>query len=126
WAHLVRFFPCAVAVLWPVVRLTPRELREAAWAEGAGPGRELLRVVAPLTAAAQLRAVLAVAGLAPGGPSAGKRGSTPGAPSFAEAVFAQMHYGVTAGLAAQCLLLLAPVAVGALLLAWAGRRSAGY
>ena len=39
WAHLLRFFPCAVAVLWPVVRLTPRELREAAWTEGAGPGK---------------------------------------------------------------------------------------
>jgi hypothetical protein len=59
---------------------------------------------------------LAVAVLALGELSAGKLVSTPGAPSFAEAVFAQMHYGVTAGLAAQCLLLLAPVAAGALLL----------
>jgi iron(III) transport system permease protein len=116
WAHLVRFFPCAVAVLWPVVRLVPRELREAAWAEGARPGRELLRVVAPLTASALACAGLAVAVLALGELSAGKLVSTPGAPSFAEAVFAQMHYGVTPGLAAQCLLLLAVVLAGSL--AW--------
>src|SRR5205807_285219 len=25
WAYLLRFFPCAVAVLWPVVRLLPRD-----------------------------------------------------------------------------------------------------
>src|SRR5205807_5717249 len=30
WVNVVRFFPCAVAVLWPVVRLLPADLRDAA------------------------------------------------------------------------------------------------
>ena len=51
WAYLLRFFPCAVVVLWPVVRLLPRELREAARVDGAGPLQELWHVVVPLTAA---------------------------------------------------------------------------
>ena len=45
--------------------------------------------------------------------SAGKLVSTPGMPSFAEAVFTQMHYGVTNDLAAMCLLLLGAVGLGA-------------
>ncbi len=38
WAHVVRFFPFAVAILWPAVRLVPLELRDAARLEGRGPG----------------------------------------------------------------------------------------
>ena len=37
------------------------------------------------------------------------RSSTPGSPSFAEELFAQMHYGFTSDLAARCLVLLAMV-----------------
>ena len=40
WVDLIRFFPCAVAVLWPVMRLEPRKLRDAAHVDGAGPLRE--------------------------------------------------------------------------------------
>jgi iron(III) transport system permease protein len=58
WAYLLRFFPCAVAVLWPVVRLLPRDLRESARVDGAGPAQEFRHVVAPLTAPALLRAGL--------------------------------------------------------------------
>ena len=57
WASLVRFFPCAVAVLWPVLRLVPKELRDAARVDGASPGAELRYLVGPLTAAAWLRTV---------------------------------------------------------------------
>ncbi len=39
WAYGLRFFPCAVALLWPAVRRVPVELREAAWLEGAKPGQ---------------------------------------------------------------------------------------
>jgi iron(III) transport system permease protein len=113
WVDLIRFFPCAVALLWPVVRLLPRDLRDAARVDGAGPGRELRRVVWPLTAPAFLRAACVVAILSLGELSAGKLVSTPNAPSYAEVIFTQMHYGVTNQLAAQCLLLLGVVAVGA-------------
>jgi iron(III) transport system permease protein len=122
WVDLIRFFPFAVAILWPVVRRLPPELHEAARLEGARPGQELWHVVFPLTAMACLRAGLAVAVLALGELSAGKLVSTPGWPGYAEVIFTQMHYGVTNDLAARCLLLLAVVTAGATVLA-VGRRS---
>jgi iron(III) transport system permease protein len=121
WVDFIRFFPCAVAVLWPVVRLLPVELREQARVDGARPGRELVGVVLPLCAAGVLRAGLAVAVLALGELSAGKLVSTPDAETYAEAIFVQMHYGVTNDLAARCLWLLAVVLAGGALTALAGR-----
>src|SRR5207245_646540 len=116
WVYIVRFLPLAVAFLWPLVRLLPRELLEAGRLEGAGPAQELVRIVTPLLWPACLRAALGVAVLSLGEVSAGKLVSTPGAESYAELVFTQMHYGVTADLAGQCLLLLAVVLAGALVL----------
>jgi ABC-type spermidine/putrescine transport system permease subunit II len=104
-----------------VVRLLPPELRDAARVDGARPWQELLYVVVPLTVPACLRAGLVAAVLSLGEISAGKLVSTPMKPSFAEVVFTQMHYGVTNHLAAQCLLLLAAVAVGGALVLAAGR-----
>jgi iron(III) transport system permease protein len=118
WAHLIRFFPCAVAILWPVVRLLPPELRDAARLDGAGPGRELWHVVLPLTGGAALRAALAVAVLSLGELSAGKLVEPPGSRTFAHEVFDQMHFGVTNDLAALCLVLLAAVVLGGVL--WEG------
>jgi iron(III) transport system permease protein len=109
WAQFIRLLPCAVALLWPVVRALPRELIETARLEGATPWQELRRVVLPLTAPALLGASLAIAALSLGELSASKLVSTPGAPSFAEELFAQMHYGFTSDLAARCLVLLAMV-----------------
>jgi iron(III) transport system permease protein len=116
WVDLVRFLPCAVAVLWPVVRLLPREIRDAARVDGARPRQELRYVVWPLTARACGGAALVVAALSLGELSAGKLVETPGSDTFAHLVFDRMHYGVTADLAALCLLLLAGVLMGALIL----------
>lgn len=113
WAYLVRLLPAAVALLWPVVRLVPPELLDAARLEGAYPGQELRFVVWPLARAAWLRAGLAVAVLALGEVSASKLVETPGAQLFAQEVFTQMHYGVTNNLAGLCLLLLLAVLGGA-------------
>ena len=49
---------------------------------------------------------------------ASKLVSTPGAESYAEALFSQMHYGVGADLAARCLWLLAVAVLGAGLVGW--------
>jgi iron(III) transport system permease protein len=117
WVDLIRFFPCAVALLWPVVRLVPPELRDAARVDGATPWQELRHVVWPRAAGACGRAALAAGVLSLGELSAGKLVSTPGFPSCAEVVFTQMHYGVTNDLAARCLLLLAAVTAGAVALA---------
>src|SRR5262249_29445655 len=112
WVQLIRFFPCAVAILWPVVRLVPTELLDAARTDGARPWQEFWRVIVPLTRPAYLRAAFAVTVLSLGELSAGKLVSTPGSRTFAQEVFDQMHYGVTNDLAALCLLLLAVVVVG--------------
>jgi iron(III) transport system permease protein len=120
WVDLIRFFPCAAVVIWPVIRLLPAELRDQARVDGALPVQELLRVVLPLTLVACLRAGLAVAVLSLGELSAGKLVNTPGAETYATEVFSQMHYGVTNDLAARCLWLLAAVAVGGLLVAGSG------
>ena len=113
WVDVIRFFPCAVALLWPVVRLLPPDLRDAARVDGARPWQELFWVLGPLTAVAGCRAALAVAVLSLGELSAGKVLSVPGMPSYAQNVFAQMHYGVTNYLAGCCLQLLLVVGAGA-------------
>src|SRR5262249_6768174 len=47
WADVVRFFPCALALLWPVVRRIPPELSDAARVDGAGALAEFRHVVWP-------------------------------------------------------------------------------
>src|SRR5579872_4048073 len=94
------------------MRLEPRELRDAARVDGAGPLGEWRYVALPLSLRACGRAVLAVAVLSLGELSASKMVSTPGMQGYAEELFAQMHYGVTNDLAARCLVMLGIVTVG--------------
>jgi iron(III) transport system permease protein len=120
--HTVRMFPFAVAILWPVIRLIPRELFEAARLDGLGPIGEVRAVVWPPSRRACVLSVLAVLVLSLGEISAAKIVSTPDAETFAEVVWTQMHYGVGPDLAARCLMLLGVVFAGAGLLAIARRR----
>jgi iron(III) transport system permease protein len=117
WADLVRFFPCAVALLWPAVRLVPIELTDTARVDGAGPVAEMRHAIWPLTAPAAGRATVAVAVLALGELSASILVKTPGGATFAHEVFTRMHYGVANHLAALCLLLLAAALLPLLVLA---------
>jgi ABC-type Fe3+ transport system permease subunit len=87
-------------------------LRDAARVDGAGPWQELRHLIWPLAAGPCLRAGLAVAVLAMGELGASKLVETPGSQTFAHEVFNLMHYGITADVAALCLLLLAVVALG--------------
>jgi iron(III) transport system permease protein len=128
WVFVLRFLPFAVALLWPVLRLLPRELFEAARLDGAGPRQELLAIVWPALRLPVLRTALAVTVLSLGEVSASKLVSTPGEESYAEVVLAQMHYGVTADLAARCLLLLGVVLAGTLavrVVGWLSLRLSG-
>jgi iron(III) transport system permease protein len=125
WASLLRFLPCAVALLWPVVRLLPNELRDAAQVDGASPTQELRYLVWPLSAAACLQAGLAVMMLSLGELSASKLIETPASETFAHWVFTQMHNGVTSRLAATCLLMLAMVAAGGATVVVASRVAYG-
>jgi iron(III) transport system permease protein len=111
WVHVVRFLPCAAAVLWPVVRLLPAELRDSARVDGLSPDREYRMVIAPLARRARLGAALVVAALALGEIGASKLVETPGSETFSHLVFDRMHYGVTNDVAALCLLLLGALAL---------------
>ena len=124
WVDVIRFFPCAVAVIWPVLRLL-RAKCDAAAVDGASPPCAFVRLILPLSWLACLRAALAVGVLSLGELSAVKLVSTPGLATYAEELFTQMHYGVTNDLAARCLLLLAAAGIGGVLvlLASAGEDS---
>jgi iron(III) transport system permease protein len=115
WVQVVRFLPCAVAVLWPVVRLIPAELRDSARTDGLRPGQEYRWVIKPLARRAWCTAALAGTALALGEISASKLVETPGSETFAQVVFDRMHYGVTNDVAALCLVLLGIVLVAGLL-----------
>jgi iron(III) transport system permease protein len=114
WAYLLRFFPFALALLWPVVRLVPVELHEAARVDGAAPRHDLRHVVWPLARVTWVNAALALAVLSLGEVSASKLVATPRGETFTHEIFVQMHYGVANDLAARCLLLLAVVLAGML------------
>jgi iron(III) transport system permease protein len=104
WAHVARLFPYAVAFVWPAVRDVPRDLREAARVDGAGPWGEFCRVVWPATRGAFWLAAVAVTALALGELGASKLVQVPGRQTFAQELFNQMHYAATATTAALALL----------------------
>jgi iron(III) transport system permease protein len=121
WIYLIRFFPFALAMLWPVVRFMPREYLESARLDGARPGQELRHIILPLTAAAFLLTALAVMVLSLGEISASRLVETPGWDTLVQVIFDRMHYGVGNDLAALCLLLLIVVLLGGsavAILAW--------
>jgi iron(III) transport system permease protein len=117
WVYVLRFFPCAVAVLWPVVRLIPTELCEAIRVDGARPAQEFRYLILPLSFAACIRAGLAVLVLSLGELSASKPLETPGSQTFAHKLWEQLHYSTTADVSALCLVLLGVVLLGGLV--WA-------
>jgi iron(III) transport system permease protein len=103
WAAVVRFFPVAVAVVWPTARRLPRELLETASLDG-GPRAVWRVVVWPLCRGAFARAAVVVGALSLGEVVAGKLVQPPGRQSFAQELFNAMHYGADATVAAMCLL----------------------
>jgi iron(III) transport system permease protein len=123
WVEIIRFFPFAVAMLWPAYQLMPVDLLEAGQLDGARPSQELLGIVVPLMAGPLVRTMLAVAVLSLGELGASKLVSTPALPSYAGELFSQMHYGVTNDLAARCLLLVLIVAAVGLAFAFQVKAS---
>ena len=114
WAHVARLFPYAVAVVWPAVREVPRDLRETARVDGVTAWGEFRRVTWPVTRSAAGLAALAVTALALGELAASKLVQVPGRATFAQELFAQMHYAATATTAS-----LALVQLGLTVLVWA-------
>jgi ABC-type Fe3+ transport system permease subunit len=113
WAQVIRLAPFALAVLWPIARLLPPELRDTVRLQGATPSREFTVLIVPLLWPATLLAGLAVAILSLGELAASKLVHTPGAWTFAHELFTRMHYGVTNDVAALALVMLGFVTCGA-------------
>lgn len=111
WAQLIRFFPVALALLWPMVRRVPTELLEQARLEGAAPLGELVHAVWPQVASGFRWSVIVLTALCLGEVSASNRVETAGWESFGKLILDRMHYGVDGTVAAWCLLLLAFLAV---------------
>jgi iron(III) transport system permease protein len=119
WAQMLRFFPVATALTWPMVRMIPRELFESARMEGAKPRHELMHIVLPLAARSLCWTAFVVTALALGEFAAGRRVETPGSESFASLLFNRLHTGATPDVAALCLVLAAWL-LAALAAAWLG------
>jgi ABC-type Fe3+ transport system permease subunit len=109
WASVVRFFPVAVAVVWPVARRIPRELMDSAALDG-GRRAQWLGVFWPAVKPAAARAAVVVAVLSLGEIVAGKLVQPPGRSSFVGELFDAMHYGADATVAAMCVLQLVVIA----------------
>jgi iron(III) transport system permease protein len=122
WAHLVRFLPFAIAVLWPMMRLLPPELRDRIRTETSRPHQELIHVVAPLLSRGWLATSVIIAALV-----LGDVGTVaicvepPGWEMFAHVLFARMHYAHENQVYALCLLLLSVIATAGA--AWAFGRA---
>lgn len=124
WAYLLRFFPLAVALLWPLVRSVPRELREAARLDGARPYQEMRQVLWPLVRRGFLWIVIVITALCLGEVAVSGRVEAPGAETFAKLILDRLHYGAAPDVAALCLVLLTLIALPAILAStiWALRR----
>ncbi|HUR53751.1 MAG TPA: hypothetical protein VMZ71_06450 [Gemmataceae bacterium] len=118
WAAVVRFFPIAVAVVWPVARRVPRELLDSAALDG-GPRAQWRGVFWPRVRPAAVRAAVVVAVLSLGEIVAGKLVQPPGRQSFVQELFNAMHYGADATVAAMCVLQLVVIVA---VCAFVGRR----
>jgi iron(III) transport system permease protein len=117
WAHVLRFLPYALALLWPAVRMVPQELLDSARLEGARPWQELLHVIWPLTWRAWLWTALVVTALSLGEVAAGIRVMIPGSDIFPKLLFDPMHYGVENDVAGLCLVLLAQITLATIVAA---------
>jgi iron(III) transport system permease protein len=128
WICSLRFYPIALAALWPVVRLIPVELEDSARLAGLSPGGRLWWVILPIVKGPLAWTALGVGVLTLGELSASKLVTTPGYTPLAHHVFMQMHASADSELAALCLVLLLAVIGGAGGLAawqtWGRRRVA--
>ena len=110
WVQVIRVLPAAVVFLWPIVRLIPRELFEAAALEGAGPLEEFGRIVLPMSWRGGLLTGLAAFALCLGEVAASTRVETPGWESFTKLLGNRRHDGADQDVAALGLLMLGSVA----------------
>jgi iron(III) transport system permease protein len=103
WAAVLRFFPVAVALIWPVAQRIPKPLLDMAMLDG-GTRAQWQGVFWPHVRPAAWRAAMVVMVLGLGEIVAGKLVQPPGRQSFVQELFNAMHYGADSTVAAMCLL----------------------
>jgi ABC-type Fe3+ transport system permease subunit len=108
--------PIALAGLWPLVRLLPKELDDTAILDGLSPWQRFTRIVIPLLFVPLLWAALGVGVLTLGEVSATKLLETPDFKLLAKHVFELMHSSADTEVAALCLVWLGLVALGGTLI----------
>lgn len=123
WVQTVRLLPFALALLWPTMRMLPRPLFASARLDGARPSQELVALVLPLMGRPFLRTTVVLTALSLGEIGASKLVSTPGAATFCEQLFMQLHYSSEGDLAARSLLFLTALAGLAVLYSILSRMS---
>jgi len=114
WAWACRGVPVACLLLWPAVQAIPQELLDAGRLDGHTPALQQRLVLHPATRSAFLFSIFTVTGLSLAEVGASKLVVPPGADGFILRLFAQMHYGAEATVAALSLLQLAASAIPAL------------
>lgn len=103
WAHVLRFFPIAVAFVWPAMTSVPRDLCEQTRVDGGGMGSEWRYVLAPHLWRTWVFSLVSILALSLGELSTSKLVQVPGRQTFVQELFNQMHYGVTTTTAALAL-----------------------
>jgi iron(III) transport system permease protein len=121
WLCTLRYFPVALAALWPLVRLLPSSLEEAAVLDGATPWQRFSRVFLPAMRWPVRWTALGVSVLSLGEIGGSKLVTTPNFKTLAQHVFEQMHWSADSELAALCLVLLCVAAMGGACVAIAAR-----
>jgi iron(III) transport system permease protein len=119
WVVLIRYFPIAWLVIWPVARLLPCEWDEMAYLDGASPWQRLWRVYWPNLAGAVIWVGLLIGLLSLGEISGSKLITIPGFRPLSHLIFEQLHAAKDTEVAALSLILLIIILLGgALLLMW--------
>jgi iron(III) transport system permease protein len=118
-AGMLRTFPFALLILWPVLRTIPPEHLEAAALDGLGPTATAWRVAIPWSRGALIAAWGVAFVLALGELPASNLVSPPGHTPLAVVLWSFLHSGVESQLAGLSLVMLAVVAVAGILAAWA-------
>ena len=121
-ATLVRSLPPAALIMWHALRTFPREMLEAAAADGAGPLRRLLLIVLPCRLPALALAWVVAMAVSLGDLAASILVVPPGVTTLSIRIFGLLHSGVEDQVAGVCLALIVLFAAAATVAAWSASR----
>jgi iron(III) transport system permease protein len=120
-AQSMRTLPYALLILWPALRILPRELLESAAVDGLGPWGVIRQVALPLSGRALLAAWAVTFILGFGELPATNLLQPPGVTTITFRIWTLLHTGVESHLAGVALVTLAVISLLVLSMIWAGR-----